>query len=81
MLKFIIHTMLLNLLIAEENFVSFEIVTYDNPYQEKLFIHTFGGEDKYMSIFNPNLQPYWQINSDEKGLDFKKHFFVANLKI
>ena len=73
MLKFIINAILLNLLIAEENFVSFEIVTYDNPYQEKLFIHTFGGEDKYMSIFNPNLQPYWQINSDEKGLDFKKN--------
>ena len=55
MLKFIIHAMLLNLLIAEENFVSFEIVTYDNPFQEKLFIQTFGGEDKYMSILNPNL--------------------------
>ena len=32
MLKFIINAILLNLLIAEENFVSFEIVTYDNPY-------------------------------------------------
>ena len=42
--------------------------------KEKLIFHTFGGGDnKYMSIFDANLQPYWQINSDAKGLDFKKN--------
>ena len=74
MLVFIINMILLSLLYAEPNYVDFDIVENNNPYQEKLIFHTFGGgNNKYMSILNTNLQPYWQINSDEKGLDFKKN--------
>ena len=73
MLKNIIYLIILTFLSGETNFIDFEVITNNSPYPEKLLIHTFGGSKKYMSILDHNLDPYWQINSNDKGMDFKKN--------
>ena len=50
----------------------FEIITNDNPYPENIFIHSMG-PDNYMSIIDPELEVYWQINSNQFGIDFKEN--------
>ena len=49
----------------------FEIITNNNPYSENIFIHSTGFEN-YMTIINPDLEIYWQINSNKLGTDFKE---------
>ena len=40
----------------------------ENPYPEKIFIHSMS---EYMSILDTDLNFYWLINNDNKGMDFK----------
>ena len=50
----------------------FDILINNNPYPENIFIHSMGLEN-YMSIIDSNLEIYWQINSDQVGVDFKEN--------
>ena len=50
----------------------FDILINNNPYPENILIHSMGLEN-YMSIIDSNLEIYWQINSDQVGLDFKEN--------
>ena len=69
------QNMLFVLLIAISNLIAipeFEILINDNPYQEHIFIHSMGS-DYYMTILDSNFDIYWQINSNQIGLDFKEN--------
>ena len=46
----------------------FSIVTNNNPYPGKIFIHSMS---EYMSILDTSLNYYWVINNNNKGMDFK----------
>ena len=50
---------------------NFEIRANNNPYNEKLFIHTMHQPSGYMAILDTNLNFYWSICSGNKGIDFK----------
>ena len=50
---------------------NFEIRANNNPYNEKLFIHTMLQPSGYMAILDTNLNFYWSICSGNKGIDFK----------
>lgn len=47
---------------------SYSIVNNNNPYPGKIFIHSMS---EYMSILDTDLNFYWSINNDNKGMDFK----------
>ena len=53
------------------DYPNFEIITNNNPYSEKLFIHTMHQPSGYMAILDTNLNFYWSICSGYKGIDFK----------
>ena len=47
---------------------SYNVLINENPYPEKIFIHSMS---EYMSILDTDLNFYWLINNDNKGMDFK----------
>jgi len=49
---------------------SFTVITNDNPYPGKLFVHSMS---QYMAILDTNFENYWIINNLNKGMDFKKN--------
>ena len=62
----------INLTLANSrDYIDFEIITNNNPYPEKIFIHTQGVN--YMAILDENLEPYWYVKSNTLGggIDFK----------
>ena len=61
----IITILATTLLIAQP---SFNVITNNSPYVGKIFIHSMS---EYMSILEENLDFYWLVNNDNKGMDFK----------
>ena len=61
----IITILATTLLIAQP---SFNVITNNSPYAGKIFIHSMS---EYMSILEENLDFYWLVNNDNKGMDFK----------
>ena len=61
----IIIILILTLLSAQPNYV---VVTNNNPSPGKIFVHSMGA---YMSIIDTDLDLYWTINNNNKGMDFK----------
>ena len=55
----------LNLLFTQPQF---SVLTNENPYPAKIFIHSMS---EYMSILDTSLNYYWLINNNNKGMDFK----------
>ncbi len=64
-MKKLILILLATFLIAQPEF---SVITNNNPYPGKLFIHSMSN---YMSILDTNLDYYWIINNQNKGMDFK----------
>lgn len=64
-MKKLILILLTAFLIAQPEF---SVITNNNPYPGKLFIHSMAN---YMSILDTNLNYYWIINNQNKGMDFK----------
>ena len=54
------------------NDLDFDVLINDNPYPANIFIHSMGFQN-YMTILDHSIQPYWQINSSNMGIDFKKN--------
>ena len=69
MMKFIL-IFLLSFLFSEPTFV---VSTNNNPYPGKIFIHAMSGagSDDYMTILDENLDFYWLIMNQSRGMDFK----------
>ena len=61
----LITILLTTLLMAQP---SYNVLINENPYPEKIFIHSMS---EYMSILDTDLNFYWLINNDNKGMDFK----------
>lgn len=57
--------LLVSFIIAEPQFT---VITNNNPSSGKIFIHSVSN---FMTILDQELEPYWMINSDNKGMDFK----------
>jgi len=64
-MKKLIFILLTTLVIAQPEF---NVITNNNPYPAKLFIHSMS---EYMSILDTSLNYYWVINNNNKGMDFK----------
>ena len=47
---------------------SYNVIVNENPYPGKIFIHSMS---EYMSILDTDLNFYWLINNNNKGMDFK----------
>ena len=56
---------ILTFLFAVPNYV---VVINNNPAPGKIFVHSMGA---YMSIIDTDLDLYWTINNNNKGMDFK----------
>ena len=76
------------------NYLNYEVLIDDNPYQSNLFIHNLshispitGTMPRYMAIIDSSLNPACVINSGHLGLDFKvqddilSYFDYQNKKI
>ena len=53
------------------NYLDFEIIVNNDPYQANMFIYTTGSQPRYMAIIDSLINPSWFINSGPLGLDFK----------
>jgi len=69
-LKTMTITILMSSFLLSE-YPNFEIIINNNPYSEKLFIHTMHQPSGYMAILDTNLNFYWSICSGYNGIDFK----------
>ena len=66
------------LLSQNMNYLNYEVLIDDNPYQSNIFIHNLshispitGTMPRYMAIIDSSLNPAWVINSGHLGLDLK----------
>ena len=67
---FIITIMYLtNLLIAD--YPNFEVTINNNPYPEKLILHSMSNNDPHLGILNDDLSLYWGVNNGNTGFDLK----------
>ena len=66
-MKNLILILLLTLLFSQPEYT---VLTNNNPYPGKIFIHSMS---EYMSILDTSLNYYWIINNNNKGMDFKSN--------
>ena len=64
-MKKLIFILLTTFIMAQPEF---SVITYNNPYPGKIFIHSMS---EYMSILDISLNYYWVVNNQNKGMDFK----------
>ncbi len=70
MKKYIISLLLIGLTMGQ-NYPQFEVVVFNNPSPVSMQIHTTSVDQRFMAIFDLNMNPYWIINSSYLGMDFK----------
>ena len=70
--RYIIYIPFILSFVFTQEYADFEIITNNNPYPAKIFIHT--QQSNYMAILDESLEPYWYVKSDNiGGIDFKKN--------
>ena len=55
------------------DYPNYNAVINSEPYPSKLFIHSMSGSDPHIGILNPDLSLHWEVNSGEKGFDFRNN--------
>jgi len=65
----ILSIYLSNLLIAD--YPNIEVCINNNPYPEKILIHSMSSTDPHLGILDEDLNLYWGVNNGNTGFDFK----------
>lgn len=58
-------------LLFSQNYPNYEIIEINNPYPDPLFLYIMSEENKFMTIFDSDINVKWHVHSNNMGLDFK----------
>ena len=70
MIKYILSLCFFSFL-TSQNYPDYELNILSSPFPNNLFLYTMSEENRFMSIFDSQLNLKWHVHSNNMGLDFK----------